>query len=84
MHWHKKKHETFFVIRGKVRMSLNGSLRDMVPGDCLPVPPGAPHRFTGKGAALLLEVSKPCLVKDNVFENPHIPIGDNYRRPKGS
>jgi N-acetylneuraminate synthase len=79
MHWHKKKHETFFIVCGKVRMSFDGSLRIMRPGDCLPVPPGVPHSFCGNGPALLLEVSKPCLVKDNVFENSDIPIGGNYK-----
>jgi N-acetylneuraminate synthase len=80
MHWHKKKHETFFIVRGKVTMHFDGSVREMKPGDCLPVPPGKAHSFTGKGPALLLEVSKPCLVKDNVFENSDIPVGDHYKR----
>ena len=80
MHWHKKKHETFFIVCGKVRMCFDGTEREMRPGDCLPVPPGIPHRFTGKGPALLLEVSKPCLVKDNVFEDSNIPIGSNYKQ----
>lgn len=78
MHWHQGKHETFFIVRGTVEMSFAGVVREMRPGDCLPVPPGKPHRFTGKGPALLLEVSKPCLVRDNFFENPAIPLGGNY------
>ena len=84
MHWHKSKHETFFIVRGRVTMHFNGSARKMKPGDCLPVPPGKPHSFSGDGPALLLEVSKPCFVKDNVFENPSIPIGSNYRSSKQS
>ena len=88
MHWHQKKHETFFIVHGKVKMHFDGSVRDLRPGDCLAVPPGTPHSFTGKGPALLLEVSKPCQVKDNIFENPDIPLGINYkqrqrRRPSG-
>ena len=78
MHWHQGKHETFFIVRGTVEMSFAGVVSDLRPGDCLPVPPGKPHRFTGKGAALLLEVSRPCLVQDNFFENPDIPLGGNY------
>ncbi len=84
MHWHKGKHETFFIVRGTVEMAFDGSVREMHPGECLAVPPGKPHRFTGKGPALLLEVSKPCLVEDNVFEDPRIPIGPNYRPPTKS
>jgi mannose-6-phosphate isomerase-like protein (cupin superfamily) len=80
MHSHKTKHETFYIVRGKVRMSFDGSAFDMAAGDCLPVSPGKWHSFTGKGPALLLEVSKPCIVADNVFENSEIPIGSNYKK----
>jgi mannose-6-phosphate isomerase-like protein (cupin superfamily) len=80
LHWHKKKHETFFIVRGKVEMCLGGNLSVMRAGDCLPVPPGKSHRFTGLEPSLLLEVSKPCIVKDNVFHDPHIPIGPNFKR----
>jgi D-lyxose ketol-isomerase len=80
MHHHKTKHETFFLVCGKARVLFDGSKRDMTPGDCLPVPPGKWHSFTGKGPALLLEISKPCVVADNVFENPEIPIGGNCRK----
>jgi quercetin dioxygenase-like cupin family protein len=52
----------------------------MAPGDVLPVPPGKPHAFTGVGPALLLEVSKPCRVDDNYFDDRRIPIGGNYER----
>jgi D-lyxose ketol-isomerase len=80
MHHHKTKHETFFLVRGKARVLFDGSALGMIPGACLPVPPGKWHSFTGKGPALLLEISKPCVVADNVFENPEIPIGGNYRK----
>jgi D-lyxose ketol-isomerase len=80
LHWHVKKHETFFVVQGKVEMCLDGSLQIMRPGDCLAVSPKKPHRFTGIEPALLLEVSNPCIVKDNVFHDPHIPVGPNFAR----
>ncbi len=80
MHCHKTKHETFFLVQGKLRVLYDGSKLDMMPGDCLPIPPGGMHSFTGEGPALLLEISKPCLVADNVFQNPDIPVGGNYRK----
>ena len=80
MHWHKSKHETFFIVRGEVAMTFDGARRRMRPGDYLAVPPGKPHRFTGLGPALLLEISKPCLIKDNFFANHDIPVGGNYGR----
>ena len=74
-HSHVTKHETFFIVKGRVRMRLDGSERTMDEGDVLPVPPGQKHRFTGIGPALLLELSMPCEIDDNRFENPRIPIG---------
>jgi mannose-6-phosphate isomerase-like protein (cupin superfamily) len=79
-HRHKTKHETFFIVRGSVAMACGGDERELRAGDVLPVPPGALHRFTGRGPALLLEVSMPCLVDDNYFENRDIPIGGNYAK----
>jgi D-lyxose ketol-isomerase len=79
-HRHREKHETFFVVKGRVRMEYGGSTVEMKPGDVLPLAPGTPHSFTGLGPALLLEVSKPCLVDDNYFDDAAIPIGGNYRR----
>jgi len=77
-HSHREKHETFFVVKGKVRMTLNGEERIMEEGDVLPVAVGELHSFTGVGAALLLELSKPCEIDDNYFEDRRIPIGGNY------
>ena len=75
MHHHRRKHETFYVVKGRVRMQFEGREIDMAEGDVLPVPPGKRHAFTGIGPALLLEVSTPCLIDDNYFDNPDIPIG---------
>ena len=80
-HHHGNKHETFFIVKGRVRMHCAGAERVMEPGDVLPVSPGTEHHFTGVGPALILEVSKPCVVADNYFADPTIPIGGNYRDP---
>ena len=78
MHRHRKKHETFFIVKGRVAMTYDGKRRKMGEGDVLPVAPWKYHSFTGIGPALLLEVSMPCEVEDNYFEDPMIPIGGNY------
>ena len=80
-HRHKGKHETFFIVKGKVRMESGGKRWTMKEGDVFPVPRGRYHRFTGIGPALLLEISTPCEISDNYFENRSIPIGGNCRRP---
>ena len=69
VHHHRKKHETFLIVKGHVRMLYKASHREMRPGDVLSVEPLADHGFTGVGPALLLEVSTPCLVEDNYFES---------------
>ncbi len=77
-HHHEQKHETFFILKGKVKITCDGHTREMVSGEILAVPPGKVHSFTGIGPALLLELSMPCVVSDNYFENTSIPIGSNY------
>ena len=75
IHHHLMKIETFFIVRGTVEMVCDGRQRRMQAGDVLRVDVGHKHTFTGVGPALLLEVSKPCLVTDSIFEDPRIQIG---------
>lgn len=79
MHRHKDKHETFFIVKGTVKMIYDGKELEMKPGDILPVERWKYHSFTGKGPCLLLEISTPCFVDDNYFENTTIPVGGNYK-----
>jgi D-lyxose ketol-isomerase len=74
LHRHRTKHETFFVMHGAVRMTLDGTARDLAPGEVVPVPPGTEHGFRGLGPALLLEVSMPSVIADNVFTDPRITV----------
>ena len=78
MHRHKIKTETFFIVKGTVNCTWNGQTRALVEGDTLLLEPWTAHSFTGVGPALVLEISTPCLIDDNYFENPNIPIGGNY------
>jgi D-lyxose ketol-isomerase len=79
LHRHRVKHETFFIVKGRVAMEYDGARREMGEGQVLPVTPGKTHSFTGIGPALLLELSMPCQVDDNYFDDPEIPIGGNWR-----
>lgn len=78
-HRHEVKHETFFLVKGRLVVEFNGREVGMSEGDVLPIGPGKYHSFTGVGAALLLELSMPCRIDDNFFENQDIPIGGNWR-----
>lgn len=79
MHRHRDKHETFCIVKGTAIMTFDGREFEMNPGDTLTVERWKYHSFAGKGPCLLLEISTPCHVADNYFENPEIPIGGNYK-----
>ncbi len=79
LHSHKQKHETFFIVKGSIRMNYDNRQWKMKPGDVLTVETSKSHSFTGIGPALLLEISMPSTVDDNYFQNTQIPIGGNYQ-----
>lgn len=66
-HCHKMKHETFYVVKGKISMNSEGKVFDLEQGNVFAMPQGTYHSFTGLGNALLLEVSKPSVPNDNFF-----------------
>lgn len=71
-HSHKQKHETFFIVKGKIKMVVDAREQIMDVGDILVVPPGDIHSFTAIGNALVLEISTPCLISDNKYQEPKI------------
>ena len=80
-HHHKHKHETFLVVEGRLKVILGDDTVELAKGDRLTIPTLIKHCFTGVGPALLLELSQPCLIDDNYFEDTRIPIGGNYQDP---
>jgi quercetin dioxygenase-like cupin family protein len=71
-HRHRTKHETFFVMKGTLRMKVGEEERIMQEGDLLVMPPGLGHSFTGVGPALVLEISMPSVPKDSFFDDTRI------------
>ena len=60
--YHKVKHETIYVLKGRLSLELNGRKRLAGPGSAFPIPPRAVHRFAAPtGRVTLLEVSTPEL-----------------------
>jgi mannose-6-phosphate isomerase-like protein (cupin superfamily) len=78
LHHHRNKLETFFIVKGRVKINYDERVFFMDPGDVLRVETQKAHSFTGIGSALLLEISKPCLISDNYFTDTRIPIGGNF------
>ena len=79
MHRHRIKHETFFLLEGRLDVAYDGRRQVLERGGVLPIEPGRYHAFTGLVPSLLLELSMPCAIDDNYFESPAIPIGGNFR-----
>ncbi|MFW5866789.1 MAG: cupin domain-containing protein [Armatimonadota bacterium] len=71
-HEHRVKHETFYVVKGTIRMRLAAGEVHLQQGDTLVMPPRSPHAFTGIGPALVLEVSMPSIAGDSYFEDTRI------------
>ena len=82
-HRHRLKHETFFLVEGRLEVEYDGDIRLLHRGETLTIKPGRYHRFTGLEPSLLLELSMPCVIADNDFENRAIPIGSGFR-PAGT
>jgi mannose-6-phosphate isomerase-like protein (cupin superfamily) len=72
LHHHRVKHETFFVVKGRIEMELGGEIITLGIGDSCVVNQHARHRFTALQDSLVLESSKPDLVDDSIFDDPRI------------
>jgi D-lyxose ketol-isomerase len=83
MHRHKFKHETFYLLEGRLEVEYRDRIQVLERGGVMPIEPGLYHRFTGLEPSLLLELSMPCAIDDNYFADPAIPIGGNYRPVRG-
>ena len=57
MHYHKMKHETFYVLKGRVLMEVNDAAWVAEEGHTMPIKQRDSHRFTGLEDSEILEVS---------------------------
>jgi len=72
LHYHKLKHETFFVIKGKVELEADSKKTILNQGDIYIMDRNVTHKFSGLEDSLILESSKPDLLDDSIFENNKI------------
>jgi len=45
-HYHPLTEEIYYILEGAGRMRVGDEARDVVPGDGIAIPPGAPHQIT--------------------------------------
>jgi mannose-6-phosphate isomerase-like protein (cupin superfamily) len=70
MHYHINKHETFYLLDGKILMELESGSRIMKPGDVQVLEPLTKHRFTPLVDSRIIEFST------------HHEDSDTYREEK--
>ena len=57
LHFHKNKHETFYLLEGKVLMEVEGNKKIMKAGDVQTLEPKTKHRFTPIVDSKIIEFS---------------------------
>lgn len=57
IHYHKKKDETFYVLKGKVLLELGKERKILAPGDVVVIEREMKHRFTGLENSKIIEFS---------------------------
>lgn len=57
LHYHKKKDETFYILKGKVLMEVNEKEKIMKEGDNQHITPMTKHRFSGLKDSVIIEFS---------------------------
>ncbi len=58
--YHRVKHETLYVLKGRLWLELGGKKKAVGPGTAFVIPPKTIHRFEARyGRVTLLEVSTP-------------------------
>lgn len=70
---HQVKHETLYLLSGRIRLTLDGEVLDWLPGTAIAIAPGTVHRMEAIVDSVLLEVSTPEL--DDV-----VRLEDRYGR----
>lgn len=69
-HYHPVAEELYFIQRGTGRLRIGDEERDVAPGDCIVIPPGAEHKLTNTGGedlVLLCCCAPPYTHEDTVL-----------------
>jgi quercetin dioxygenase-like cupin family protein len=57
LHYHERKHETFFISSGVFWVEVDGELRNCVTGDVIVLPPNTRHRVRCIQPGVIVEAS---------------------------
>ncbi|MGH8047532.1 MAG: N-acetylneuraminate synthase family protein, partial [Chthoniobacterales bacterium] len=71
-HCHKVKEETFFVLFGSMKISLDGEIQELSTGDSVLVEPGVKHWFATEAGVIFEEISSTHVVQDSFYTDPAV------------
>jgi quercetin dioxygenase-like cupin family protein len=70
--YHKIKEETFVVLDGDVKLTLDGAVKECRRGDVVTVNRGTKHPFTSKNGAIIEEISSTHYKDDSYYTDEAI------------
>jgi quercetin dioxygenase-like cupin family protein len=77
--YHKVKEETFHVLYGTVKLTLNGTERLCSPGEIITVERGVKHIFSTTTGAIIEEISSTHLKDDSYYTDPAVTQNKNRK-----
>jgi len=77
--YHLQKEETFHILHGTVRMTLDGVESTANPGDVLTVEREVRHEFWSEAGAVVEEVSSTHFKEDSYYTDPAIMQNPNRK-----
>lgn len=69
---HKIKEETFHILHGAIRLTLDGEERSLGAGDIVTVDRGVRHAFGSKSGAVIEEISSKHQADDSYYSDPAV------------
>ena len=66
-HWHKDSEEFYFLLEGRGLMEIDGTERDVGPGDAILIPAGAWHQITATAPLRFLCCCAPPYRHEDTF-----------------
>jgi N-acetylneuraminate synthase len=77
--YHKIKEETFHVLYGDLRVTLDSNEQPCVAGDVITIERNVRHSFSTLGGAVIEEVSSSHLASDSYYTDPAIGLNENRK-----
>jgi len=66
-HYHRASEEFYFILEGNGTMEIDGSTREVAPGDAILIPPGSSHRISATATLRFLCCCAPPYSHEDTF-----------------